>query len=180
MERSTGRFFTSTGSHVQASYVLAEADAALDGRRIAADVQKGLVVLRTPRCTHDVCAPGSGEVRGTRLIEGLYDDLWSGRRVSYTHYRCRGGTLSVLLDSDPKLFRRPQTVLARVAGRVVASASVPPAGTATLRLRLRRGGAGSCKATFLVPRTAVPAKLQRGSTDTRALGVHFRRFTFRA
>ena len=179
LERSTGRYFTFAGRHVQADYVLAEAALELAGRRVAADREKGLVVLRAPPCTHDACAAGAGEVRATRLVTGLYDDLWSGAKVTYTRYRCAGGTLSARLESDPNLFRAPQTVRARVAGRVVARARVGPGRAATLRVPLRRGGAGSCKATFLVDRTAVPARVRNDSNDTRALGVRFVAFAYR-
>ncbi len=177
MQRSTGRYFAWPGQILQASYVLADERLELDGTRVAADEQKGLVLVRPPVCTHDACR-GGREVRGTRLLAGVYDDDWSGPRATYTRYRCRGGTLSVLVDSDPNLFTRPQTVLARVDGRIVARARVRPTGSARLRVPLRRGGAGSCKTTFAVAPTSVPAQVQRGSEDTRRLGVHFRSFDY--
>jgi hypothetical protein len=82
------------------------------------------------------------------------------------------------LQSDPHLFHRPQTVVARSAGRTVRTTVDPRAKPATLEVPLARGRGGVCRVRFSVTPTAVPARIQPGSTDTRVLGVHFLAFRY--
>ena len=72
----------------------------------------------------DAAATDSGTTTGVEPAEvsagpisGLYpNDTWSGDEVTWTRKRCRGGTLTVALSSDPELFQDDQLVTARVAG----------------------------------------------------------------
>ncbi|MBA3330758.1 MAG: glycosyltransferase family 39 protein [Actinobacteria bacterium] len=155
------------GRAVRAPYVLGDDSLRLAGSEITRDKRKGLALLRT-----------DGPVRTSFAVSGLYDDAWSGATLSYRRYRCRGGSVRVLLESDPNLFRKPQTVVGRGAG--VRRALVPPSGRASLSVPLRRRpGTTWCVARFRVSPTAVPARIQRGSTDTRRLGARFVRFAYR-
>jgi hypothetical protein len=62
---------------------------------------------------------------------------------------------------------------------VLVRQPVPGRGTTTMRLPLRPA-AGRCTVRFVVDDVAVPAVvLGPPNTDTRALGVHFNRFTYR-
>jgi hypothetical protein len=167
--RDDGRLVDPAGRVVRARYVLADSSQDIEGRPIARDPRIGLQVYRT-----------GGPLVVPTKITGLYPaDTWSGRRVDYTRVDCTGGSLSVLLGSDPNLFRRPQTVTARVVGRVVGRASVAPAGQARLRVPLRPDASGHCTAVFTTGQTRVPARVVRGNTDVRALGAHFLRFDYR-
>jgi hypothetical protein len=113
-------------------------------------------------------------------VEGLYpNDTWSGRRVSYERLHCSGGSLTVRLGSDPKLFREVQTVVARSGGGVIGAARVAPAREASLTVPLRPGPDGRCIVRYEVARTLVPALVIRGSADPRRLGAHFLGFTYR-
>jgi Dolichyl-phosphate-mannose-protein mannosyltransferase len=167
--RADGRLVTPDGRVVRARYVLADGSQDIEGRPIARDPRIGLQVYET-----------NGPLVVPTKIVGLYPaDTWSGRRVTYTRVDCAGGELSVLLGSDPNLFRGGQVVSARIGGKVVGRARIAPAGEARLRVPLRRGAGGKCVVDFTVARTKVPADVVRGSTDDRALGAHFLRFDYR-
>ncbi len=93
--------------------------------------------------------------------------------MTWTRKRCRGGTLTVALSSDPKLYQDDQLVTARVAGRIVGQARVRPVGETHLRAPLEPDASGSCVVAFQVGKTKVP-----GHGDGRALGVHFDTFGY--
>lgn len=154
----------SDGRPIHARYVLASASTAIAGRLLVSDkvgvdlyrVEGDIVVLPPPRIT------------------GLYPDTWSmGRTVTFVQPDCSGGSLAVQLESDGSLFRTVQTVVARTAGGIVRVAHVAPTGEATLTVPLRRGAGGTCRVVFTVAHTAIPARVEPGSTDTRLLGAHF-------
>jgi hypothetical protein len=149
------------GKQLTASYVLADGSVDLLGTAIAQDPGLGTTLYRV-----------DGPLIDPVHIRGLYPDTWSGPRVVYRRTHCRGGRLSVTLGSDPSLYTRPQTVVARVDGRVVGRASIEPAGSAGLRVPLRAEN-GTCTVRFDVARTKVP-----GLGDRRALGAHFLSFAY--
>ena len=88
------------------------------------------------------------------------------------------GNVRIDLQSDPHLFHRPQTVVARSAGRIVRMSVDPRAKPATLKIPLERDPGGVCRVRFTITPTAVPARIQPGSKDTRVLGVHFLAFRY--
>jgi dolichyl-phosphate-mannose-protein mannosyltransferase len=169
IDPNTGVFRLPSGAAARANYVLADSSIPIAGEEIARDAGRQLALLRV-----------RGTVRETQAVDGLYADGWSGRRVSYTRFRCAGGQLKTTMQSDTRLFRGPQTVVAYAGGTRVATATVPPFGTETLLLPLSRGGSGRCVARFEIRRTAVPALVEAGSVDGRALGVRFVRFRYLA
>ena len=68
---------------------------------------------------------------------------------------------------------------ALVGGRQVASVSVAPRAIRELIVRLHPAG-GLCTATFTVSPTAIPNVVTKGrNPDTRNLGIHFNRFTYK-
>jgi glycosyltransferase involved in cell wall biosynthesis len=154
-----------SGRPVHARYVLADERSRLAGDVIARDNGIGMVLLRT-----------DGTLRIGVL--GLYpNDTWSGSRVTYSRFNCVGGSLTVVLSSDASLFRRRQTVTARSGPRSF-SVTFAPTKTASLRVPLYVSPAGSCRVVFTVTPTAVPAKAEPGSTDTRPLGARFLSFRY--
>jgi hypothetical protein len=155
------------GRAVTAPYALVDDSVRLVGREVARDEPKGLAVLAV-----------DGPLRTTTYVGGVYEDSWSTRAVTYKRFRCAGGSLTVTLGSDPKLFSRPQKVIAISRSRVVGRASVPPGGTRAFTVPLRRGAGGNCVVRFLLGNTAVPADVQPGSDDFRALGVRFLAFDY--
>jgi hypothetical protein len=168
VSKSTGDMLTPGGHRVHVRYALTDSSLALEGAVIARDIRKGMDLYRL-----------NGPLRQVARVTGVYADAWSGREVDYSRVDCGGGTLSVELQGDPNLFRRPNTVAAEEAGAVVASAVVPVVGKALLRVPLRPV-AGRCAVRFSVEHVAVPAVvLRETSTDTRMLGTHFNRFTYR-
>jgi hypothetical protein len=168
VERRTGLMHGPDGKVVRGGYVLTDGSVLLDGRVVARDARKGMLLYRV-----------DGPLRQTTRVEGLYaQDTWSGPEVSYTRLRCTGGRVAVELQSDPALFSQPQTVRALVGARQAASVRVPPRGTRVLRVPLEPRG-GNCVVRFRVAPTAVPSVVTNGrNPDPRELGLHFNRFTF--
>jgi hypothetical protein len=156
LDRADGRF-TAAGRPVAVADLLSDTSEPWAGRLIGADPKKALVLLRV-----------DGPLRLRYLTDGIYDDSWSGAHALYRGFDCGGGTLSVLLGSDPKLYADDQHVSASVAGSVVARIAVPPARTVVMRVPLH----GACVVHFTVARTKVP-----GPGDRRHLGVRFLGFT---
>jgi glycosyltransferase involved in cell wall biosynthesis len=148
---------------VRSKYVLTDRSVFLAGKVIGIDEVRGLVLRRTP----------DGVVAIAYRLRGIYPDGWSGRRVTYTRLRCRGGSVTAVVASDGKLFSRPQTVSA--GGR---SVTFEPSGVGQLTVPLRPRG-GLCRVTFTVSPTAVPALVHPGSTDARTLGARFVQFSYR-
>ena len=153
------------GRLVRPQYILADGSFEPNGEIVAQDFRRGVAVYRA-----------AGPLRSMIRVTGLYpNDTWSGRRVTYVRQQCRGGTVTVTLHSDPSLFTRPSRVVARVRGRVAARALVPPATRGTpLTARLRPTG-DRCRVVFSVTPVRVPR-----TGDTRALGLHFTAFRYRA
>ncbi|MBA2462966.1 MAG: glycosyltransferase family 39 protein [Actinobacteria bacterium] len=154
---------------------------ALDERYVLLDgtisPDRGVEVARDPGLGLTLWRLDEPLVSSQTEIAGLYpNDTWSGKRVTFTRRNCRGGTLSVAITSDPALFDQPQTVTARIAGRVAKRARIAPAGKALLHVPLRPQN-GDCRVVFDVSETKVPAEMTNGtSTDTRELGAHFNDF----
>lgn len=167
VEPRTG-ILIANGRPIRVPYALTDGSLEIAGNVIASDPAKGMLLYRV-----------NGPLRQVSKVEGLYpQDTWSGRFVRYTRHDCAGGTLTVLLQSDPALFRRPQTVTARVGGREVAHVRVPQTAPKELAVPLRPDR-GRCVVSFEVRPTAVPAVVTRGQNpDARVLGIHFNRFTF--
>ena len=171
VSRQTGDLLAG-GRQVRAQYALADTSLALKGTVIARDAPKRMVLYRV-----------DGPLRQISRVNGIYGDTWSGKDATYTRLDCSGGTLLVQLQSDPNLFTRPNVVTASAGNRspanTLASATVPVTGTTTMRVPLSPVD-GRCVVRFHVADTAEPAVvLGPPNTDTRELGVHFNRFTYR-
>jgi hypothetical protein len=161
LDRTTGRY-RAAGSAVRVRDVLVDTSVPVVGRQIAADDRKGLLLLRV-----------DGSLRVAYVTAGIDADAWAGRTAQYTRFACTGGVLTVHLQSDDKLFRRDQIVQAYENGRLEGRARLQPGKTTELRVPLQRGAGGSCVVRFRAAYTLVPAHVQRGSTDRRALGARY-------
>jgi len=172
IDRSTGRVTLPDGSPLRDRYLLADSSFEPVGRPLARDKGWGVTLWR-------VEAPLVSAVR----VDGLYpNDSWSGRRVTYVRRRCSPGTVSVSLSSDPNLFSKPQTVVARSNGRVVGRLRLQPDAHAVLRVPVRplAFGDGRCQVVYTVTPTAVPAEVTNGQNpDPRVLGAHFNVFVYK-
>lgn len=169
LDRRDGTIRTLAGTRLRPRYVLTDTSVPVAGATVARDERKGIVLVRL-----------DGDLRQSQLTSGIYAaDTWSGRTARYERLDCDGGRLLVDLQSDPHLFRRVQTVTA-VAFDGVHRVRVDPRSAApvTLSVPLRRGARGRCAVRFSVTPTAIPARVVRGSTDRRVLGVHFLDFRY--
>ncbi|MFL5965375.1 MAG: glycosyltransferase [Gaiellaceae bacterium] len=155
LRRRTDGTFVVGGRGVRPAYVLGHDYLHLAGKLVRTDPRRGLELRRTAQPLHV----------GYR-ISGLYPDMWSAGRFTYTRYLCSGGAVSVAFSGDAGLFRGRQTVSS--GGKTV---SLIPAQTATIAVPLTPGPNGICRARFTVSPTHVPAHVQPGSRDTRVLGI---------
>ena len=152
---------------VEARYALLDGSVTPDGVVVARDDQLGTTLWRL-----------TGPLSTRSTVTGLYaDGNWSGPAVTWRLLRCRPGTLTAVVYSDPSLFTEPQVVTAHAAGRT-ASVRLEPDEHASLPIRVEPAKDGVCRARFTVSPTAVPAEVIAGSTDERELGVHFGAFAY--
>jgi Dolichyl-phosphate-mannose-protein mannosyltransferase len=163
---SDGLARTADGKLVRSRYLVTDAFVTPDGRVLARD-RRGTTLWQL-----------RGPLVQTVAVRGLYPDGWSGKQVSWTRRRCRGGTVVVTLEGDPKLFRQPNAIEASSAGRRVRTV-VPVSGRARLRVPLP-DAAPTCTVRFTIARTLVPRDVQPGNRDDRPLGTHFRAFDYHA
>jgi glycosyltransferase involved in cell wall biosynthesis len=147
---------------VRSRYVLTDTSVPLAGKVIGRDEVRGIVLLRT-----------DGTLGIAYRTSGIYPDGWSGRSVTYTRLRCRGGSVTAVVASDNKLFTSPQTVS---AGRRKVTFAPSDVGRLTVPLRPQNG---VCRVTFTVSPTAIPAVVRR-TPDVRRLGARFVEFAYRA
>ena len=100
------------------------------------------------------------------------------------HARCRPGTLTAAVHSDPKLFETTQTVVAMSGSRRVALRFSPvqaasPDKAVSVSIPVSPDGRGNCIVRFTVSPVANPAEVIPGSDDDRVLGVHFDALTYK-
>jgi Dolichyl-phosphate-mannose-protein mannosyltransferase len=164
---ANGELATADGKAIHAQYVLAPTVPEIAGTLLKQD-QAGMGLYRV-----------NGPIVILSHVDGIFPDTWSGKLITYQRVQCTGGTLAVQLGSDPNLFKTPQTVVASEDGYVVGRATVPPTGTTWLKVPLRETAGQICEVGFTVGRTAVPAKVEPGSIDTRGLGVRFLQLSYR-
>ena len=160
VDEETGELRRADGSTVEAAWVLTDGSVAVDGEPVKHDSLRGLTLYRV-----------HGPVISTTSVDGVYNDQWSGPEVTYRRVRCRGGTLTVTLESDPSLFDASQRVSAESGGERVF-VDVDPHQTKRLALELVPED-GVCTARFTIAPTKTPP------ADGRELGIHFRAFDYR-
>ena len=152
---------------VSAPYVLTSRALQLDEPAVFEDRLKNLAVYRVVR-----------PIGVSSVTTGLYGDLWSGPRATYTRYRCRAGTaLLATVQGDPKLIDADSTVTA-TSGGTTRSFTVPFGRKRTIRIPLTPTGS-RCVVRFAVAPVAQPAVVEPPSTDTRVLGLRFLDFAVR-
>jgi hypothetical protein len=162
-ERRDGALVTAAGKPATARYALAGQTSYLAGRTVAIDQGAGMEVVRV-----------DGRLVVLVKVTGVYRDSWSGRTVRYFRRRCTGGSLSVQLQSDPQLFDAPNVIRSGPHTITVQ----PTSDVATFLAPLVVHPNHTCTADFTVEKVRVPAKVMPGSTDKRALGVHFLHFFY--
>jgi hypothetical protein len=164
----TGRVPTTDGRQIDAEYALFDDHTPIAGTVIARDETKGMNVVRIER-----------PLRLEHASGGIYGDGWSGRTFWYRRFECDGGSVQVSLMQDPKLISEPQEVVARMPfGRVLARYTVrPDREISWMRVPLRPNIWGMCPVQFEVRPSAIPARVQPGSTDPRRLGLRIGGFT---
>jgi hypothetical protein len=158
--RADGRV---TAPRVQ--YALSMLDIA--GRPVAHDKGIGFTLYRV-----------NGPLVVLTRVTGLYPrDTWGRRRVTYTRRECTGGTVTVTLQTDGRLFDSDQTIVATEGGRTVGRVRIPPTEARTLVVPLRPA-AGECKVSFAASSVRVPARVEPGNADARPLAAHYTSFVY--
>jgi hypothetical protein len=163
VDEATGELRRPDGSTVEVAWVLTDGSVAVDGEPVKHDGLLGLTLYRV-----------HGPLVSTTSVTGVYNDQWSGPEVTYRRVRCRGGTLTVTLESDPSLFVAPQLVEAESRGRGRAErafARVQPHLAKKLSIRLVPEE-DVCTVRFTIEPTKTPP------ADGRELGIHFRAFEY--
>ncbi|MBM3677238.1 MAG: hypothetical protein FJW96_05045 [Actinobacteria bacterium] len=159
----TGVVRRDDGTVVDTEFALVDGPLEPDGRLVGRDELTGVSLWRIGGVLHIA----------KTAVEGLYEDLWSAPELIWRHERCRGGTLTVTLSGDARLFPAGQVVAA--AGRSVR-VPPPPAGPVTFRVPATPVH-GVCTIRFRVAPTARPSVVV-GGNDTRELGTHFTAFSY--
>jgi hypothetical protein len=164
---ASGVYRDPDGRMVTAPYALLDGSVTPDGVVVARDERLATTLWRL-----------TGPLSQRTTVTGLYaDGNWSGPTAGWRLLRCRPGTLTVALHSDPSLFTTAQTVTAGTDGRST-SLRFEPDDHATLRVRVTPDADRVCTVRFAVAPTAVPAAVIPGSTDERVLGAHFAGFLY--
>lgn len=168
-ERPNGELVRRGHGPLRVRYALVPVSTNIAGTTVASDPGTGLLLARV-----------NGPLLVRASVIGLYpSDTWSGKQVIYRRRRCRGGYVSVLLQSDPNLFSSDQFVTASARGATVGQIRVAPAAPPRrFVVPLQQGTNETCTVRFTVSKLRVPARVQAGSTDTRSLGIHFLRFSY--
>jgi hypothetical protein len=153
----------------ESTYLLVNQELYPHGRLIAQDRRTGMRLYRTT----------GRYARLDQLVNGIYPDTWSGAALQYIHYRCSGGTLSVVLTSDPLVHPHKQVVTAAVDGRTVARRVITRAHDVGQRMSVPlKSDGGQCTVAFTVTPTAEPDSVLHNG-DRRELGIRFKRFVYR-
>jgi hypothetical protein len=170
IDRRTGAVTLPGGKPVLDAYVVADSSFEPDGRPVARDRGWGITLWH-------VNPPLVSAVR----LDGLYpNDTWSGPKVTWIRRRCVAGRLLAFVTSDDRLFRRPQTIVARTNRGSLTRVRFEPNARTVVKVPLAPGADGTCRVDFTVTPTAVPSQVSPGlSTDRRVLGAHFNRFLYR-
>jgi hypothetical protein len=162
----TGVLRDEHGVAPEADYALVNRWTVIDGRVVERDALLGMTLL---------------EVRGPLVfrerVEGMYSDFWSGPGAAYVRGACEGGTVTVAVTTDRRLFPVGQEIVVSVGGRPVE------------RVRVARGAStqffsvplepenGICGVAFTISPTAVPNDVL-GNGDLRELGIRFTSFSY--
>ena len=151
---------------VSSSYVLTDSLTAVEGSVIARDVQHGMVLLQT-----------SGQIRVLGSATGIYGDGWSGSDITYSRSNCAGGTISMEASVNASIHPEGVTVTPYLGEEPQAPTQVSPAvGSVQVPVRVVATD-GVCQVRFHVDPVVTPAAAI-GSSDTRALGVIVRGFSY--
>jgi len=153
------------GNPMQGEYVLSDASVHLMGTVVAADAARGMEVVQT-----------SGQWGIMDSVVGVMGDQWTGAEFSYVRYRCSGGVVRVIMNSDPTLHPTSVTVTPVVGGKDLPSVAVGPTGETMLVTKLSPS-AGLCTVQYRVDPTAIP-EIVTGEPDSRALGVRILSITY--
>jgi glycosyltransferase involved in cell wall biosynthesis len=173
VDQATGILRGAQGETIDERYVLAPRTVDILGQPVARDSAKELVLYRI--------APPA---RITTTITGLYPEPvspWSNAHPVWTRYRCDGGTLTVVLASDSRLFHG-------VVQTVAISGTTP---ARTVRIRPTTSGRrlalpltpknGVCRVAFAISPARRPSDYpQLHRNDSRLLGLHFDSLSYRA
>ncbi|MEI6690050.1 MAG: hypothetical protein WCN97_11935, partial [Thermoleophilia bacterium] len=154
------------GFQIDTDFVLVDSSTTVIGSVVASDPGTGMSVVQVEK-----------PLRLQSSTTGVYLDGWTGPQATYTRFACTGGMLTVTASLDGVLQTAPVTIAVASGPRQDPPITVDPSGVpSTISTRLVPVD-GQCQVTYTITPTAIPAEVV-GSTDTRALGVIMRNFTY--
>jgi len=168
-DTATGVLRDKDGKPIDADYVLTDTRVKLVGRLVASDAAHHLALYGVQR-----------PARVSTQILGWFPDNWTTDRVRWVHQQCTGGTLRVVVLTDPRLFHGIQQHVAVGGTTAPQDVLVPMNGSPRTIVAPLTPKNGTCVVTLHVTPSRIPAhypSLNNG--DTRLLGVHAASFTYR-
>ena len=166
---ATGVLRDARGRGIDADYVLTDTRVRLLGTLVASDAAHHFALYRVQR-----------PARISTQVVGWFPDNWTTDRVRWVHQQCSGGTLRVVVLTDPRLFHGVQQHIAVGGTTGPQDVRVPMNGSPRTIVAPLTPRKGTCVVTLHVTPTRIPAHYPSlHNADTRLLGVHATGFTYR-
>lgn len=157
------------GQPVDADYLVTDTRVQVLGKVVAADAAHHFALYEVQR-----------PARVSTQVIGWFPDNWTTDRVRWVHQQCTGGTLRVVVLTDPRLFHGVQQHIAVGGTTAPRDVLVPMNGSPRTIVAPLAPKNGVCVVSLHVTPTRVPARYPSlHNPDTRLLGVHAAAFTYR-
>ncbi len=151
---------------VSEDYVFSDSFTRINGTVVAEDQRHGTVLTKT-----------MGTVVLEETVTGVFADGWSGSDVIYTRYACRGGAVTMYVNSNHGIHVEPVTVTPYIGDQALAPTVVVETEVASpIRVPLKVVE-GACQVRFHIDPLVAPS-VAIGTTDERPLGLMIKRFEY--
>jgi hypothetical protein len=166
-DQATGVLVGLGGRKITDPYVLASNSVDLVGKVVARDSAKQLRLYR-------VTSPA----RVTTVVTGLYPTSagvspWSNATPAWTRLQCAGGTLTVVVSSDTRLFEGARQKISVTGTTPARTIRISPSTDHRPLVFPLTPQHGVCRVAFEISPARKPSEFVKGSQDTRLLGLHF-------
>ncbi len=151
---------------VSEDYVFSDSFTRISGTVVAEDQRHGTVLTKT-----------MGTVVLQETVAGVFADGWSGSDVIYTRYACRGGAVTMYVNSNHGIHVEPVTVTPYIGDEALASTNVVETEVASPIQVPLKVVEGTCQVRFHIDPLVAPS-VAIGTTDERPLGLIIKRFDY--